>query len=319
MKKAKKKFNIFNILLILVFVVLLLYSLSFILLIAWGFLTSLKSVIDFTDLGNVLGLPDPNLSKNELKFSNYLLVLNSFKFNVADKSYYSSIFGLVSKPKVETNFLLLIWNSAAYAVGGSLIHTMTTATVAFICAKYRFKYTEVIYTTALIVMMIPIVGAYPSELKLLQDLGLYNSYLGMWLQKMTFTGLYFFVFYAFFRGIPDSFIEAAEVDGASQFTIYLTIIMPLAIKILSTVMLLSFIDYWNNYQVALLYHPSYPTLAYGVFSMSTQTLNPNVQKGAWDTPQKVAACMMLALPLIALFVIFRNKILGDVSMGGLKE
>ena len=319
MKKAKKKFNIFNILLILVFVVLLLYSLSFILLIAWGFLTSLKSVIDFTDLGNVLGLPDSNLSKNELKFSNYLLVLNSFKFNVADKSYYSSIFGLVSKPKVETNFLLLIWNSAAYAVGGSLIHTMTTATVAFICAKYRFKYTEVIYTTALIVMMIPIVGAYPSELKLLQDLGLYNSYLGMWLQKMTFTGLYFFVFYAFFRGIPDSFIEAAEVDGASQFTIYLTIIMPLAIKILSTVMLLSFIDYWNNYQVALLYHPSYPTLAYGVFSMSTQTLNPNVQKGAWDTPQKVAACMMLALPLITLFIIFRNKILGDVSMGGLKE
>lgn len=319
MKKAKKKFNIFNILLVLVFVVLLLYSLSFILLIAWGFLTSLKSVIDFTDLGNVLGLPDPNLSKNELKFSNYSLVLNSFKFNVADKSYYSTIFGLVSKPKVETNFLLLIWNSAAYAVGGSLIHTLTTATVAFICAKYRFKYTEVIYTTALIVMMIPIVGAYPSELKLLQDLGLYNSYLGMWLQKMTFTGLYFFVFYAFFRGIPDSFIEAAEVDGASQFTIYLTIIMPLAIKILSTVMLLSFIDYWNNYQVALLYHPSYPTLAYGVFSMSTQTLNPNVQKGAWDTPQKVAACMMLALPLITLFIIFRNKILGDVSMGGLKE
>lgn len=319
MKKAKKKFSIFNILLILVFAVLLLYSLSFILLISWGFLTSLKSVIDFTDLGNVLGLPDPSLSKNELKFSNYSLVLNSFKFNVADKSYYSSIFGLVSKPKVETNFLLLIWNSAAYAVGGSLIHTMTTATVAFICAKYRFKYTEVIYTTALIVMMIPIVGAYPSELKLLQDLGLYNSYLGMWLQKMTFTGLYFFVFYAFFRGIPDSFIEAAEVDGASQFTIYLTIIMPLAIKILSTVMLLSFIDYWNNYQVALLYHPSYPTLAYGVFSMSTQTLNPNVQKGAWDTPQKVAACMMLALPLITLFIIFRNKILGDVSMGGLKE
>ncbi len=319
MKKTKKKFSIFNVLLILVFVVLLLYSLSFILLISWGFLTSLKSVIDFTDLGNVLGLPDPNLSKNELKFSNYSLVLNSFKFPVGDKSFYSSIFGLISKPKFETNFLHLIWNSAAYAVGGSLIHTMTTATVAFICAKYRFKYTEVIYTTALIVMMIPIVGAYPSELKLLQDLGLYNSYLGMWLQKMTFTGLYFFVFYAFFRGIPDSYIEAAEVDGAPQFTIYLTIIMPLAIKILSTVMLLSFIDYWNNYQVALLYHPSYPTLAYGVFSMSTQTLNSNVEKGAWDTPQKVAACMMLALPLITLFIIFRNKILGDVSMGGLKE
>ena len=319
MKKQTKKFSIFNLLLIAVFVVLLIYSLSFIVLLAWGFMTSLKSVIDFTDLGNVLGLPDSTLSKNEIRFSNYLLVFDSFRFDVADKSYYSSIFGMVSKPKVETNFLYLIWNSAAYAVVGSLVHTMTTATVAFICAKYRFKYTEVIYTTALIVMMIPIVGAYPSELKLLQDLGLYNSYLGMWLQKMTFTGLYFFVFYAFFRGLPDSYIEAAEVDGASQFTIYLTIIIPLAIKILSTVMLLSFIDYWNNYQVALLYHPSYPTRAYGVFSMSTQSLNSNVEKGAWDTPQKVAACMILALPLITLFVIFRNKILGDVSMGGLKE
>ena len=319
MKNKQKKFSIFNLLLIVVFAILLLYSLTFILLISWGFLTSLKSVIDFTDLGNVLGLPDINFSKNEIRFSNYLLVFDSFRFDVADKSYYSSIFGLVPKPKVETNFLYLIWNSAAYAVIGSLIHTMTTATVAFICAKYRFKYTEVIYTTALIVMMIPIVGAYPSELKLLQDLGLYNSYFGMWMQKMTFTGLYFFVFYAFFKGIPDSFIEAAEVDGAPQFTIYLTIIIPLAIKIISTVMLLTFIDYWNNYQVALLYHPSYPTLAYGVFSMSTQSLNVNVQKGAWDTPQKVAACMILALPLITLFIIFRNKILGDVSMGGLKE
>ena len=208
----------------------------------------------------------------------------------------------------------------AYAVMGCIIHTMTTATVAFICAKYRFKYTEVIYTTALIVMMVPIVGAYPSELKLLQDLGLFNSYLGMWIQKMTFTGLYFFVFYAFFKGVPDSYIEAAEVDGAPQFTIYLTIILPLAIKIISTVMLLTFIDYWNNYQVALLYHPSYPTLAYGVFSMSTLTVSPYPEmKGAWGTPQKVAACMMLAFPLIALFIIFRNKILGDVSMGGLKE
>ena len=318
--KQKAKFSIFTLLLIVVFVILFVYALSFILLLSWGFMTSLKSIIDFTDLGNIVGLPDQKWSADQLRFSNYSLVISSFEFPVPDKSYYSSVFGYVEKPKVYTNFLILIWNSIAYSVFGCVLHSFAAATVAFICAKYKFKYCEIIYNTALIIMIIPIVGAYPSELKMMQDLGLYNSYFGMWFQKINFTGIYFFVFYAFFRGLPDSYIEAAEIDGASQLSTYVTIVIPLAIKVISTVMLLSFIDYWNNYQNALLYFPSMPTLAYGVFSMSTQTMNANPNmKGAWGTPQKAAACMTLALPLIVLFIIFRNKILGDVSLGGLKE
>ena len=319
--KQKTKFSIFTVLLIIVFVILFVYALSFILLLSWGFMTSLKSIIDFTDLGNVMGLPDERFSAEQLKFANYTLVINSFEFPIPDKSYYSALFGLISKPKIpNTNFLMLVWNSVAYAIFGCVLHSFTAATVAFICAKYKFKYCEVIYTTALIIMIIPIVGAYPSELKMMQDLGLYNSYFGMWFQKINFTGIYFFVFYAFFRGLPDSYIEAAEIDGASQLSTYITIVIPLAIKVISTVMLLSFIDYWNNYQNSLLYFPSMPTLAYGVFQMSTQTTNHNPNmKGAWGTPQKVAGCMTLALPLIVLFIVFRNKILGDVSLGGLKE
>ena len=318
MKKDKKKTK-FNIILLIVFIILFCYSISLVAMLAWGFVTSLKSRLDFETMGNVLGWPDNKLSADAMRLSNYLLVFKSFQYTLPANDY-TSIFGTVEKADVQVNFGLLVFNSLAYAGVGSLIQVFTVTTVAYICSKYKYKFTELMYVVALIVMIIPIVGAYPSEIKVLQDLGLYNTYIGMWVQKMNYTGIYFFVLYAFFKGMPDSYIEAAEIDGASQFSTYIRIVLPLAAKVISTVLLITFIDYWNNYQVALLYFPSIPTLAFGVFNIQDQVWNQNTElNGAWGVPQKIAACMTLAIPLIVLFVALRNKILGDVSLGGLKE
>ena len=207
-----------------------------------------------------------------------------------------------------------------YAVVGAVIYVFTTMTVSYVCAKYKFGFCELIYKTVIIVMIIPIVGNYPSSIALMKNLGLFNSYLGMFVQKISFAGMYFLVFYAFYQGVPDSFIEAAEIDGASQLSIYIKIILPLSTKIMGTVWLLMFIDYWNNYTVALIYFPSIPMLSTAIYQVANQSFNPNPElKGAWGTPQKISACMVMAIPLIVIFIIFRNKILGDISLGGLKE
>ena len=82
----------------------------------------------------------------------------------------------------------------------------------------------------------------------------------------------------------------------------------------NTIMLIKFIEFWNDYQTPVLFMPTHPTLAYGVFTMSHST----DQKLSND-PARLASCMILAIPLLILFIAFRNKILGNVSMGGVKE
>ena len=83
-------------------------------------------------------------------------------------------------------------------------------------------------------------------------------------------------------------------------------------------MLLSFITLWNDYQTPLLYYPNKPTLAYAVYSMAN-TGGASATIATTGLPQKVAGCMILAIPLVALFIGCRNIILGNLSMGGLKE
>ena len=80
----------------------------------------------------------------------------------------------------------------------------------------------------------------------------------------------------------------------------------------ATVFLIKFIEFWNDYSTPLLYLPTHPTLAYGVQDMST---NGDINK----VLERIASCMVLALPITILFIVFRNKIMGNVTMGGVKE
>ena len=124
--------------------------------------------------------------------------------------------------------------------------------------------------------------------------------------------MYFFVFTAFYQSVPDSFSEAAEIDGASQFHILTKIILPLSVKTLSTVFLIQFIHFWNDYQTANLYMPTKPTLAYLVWKMTTiSDLN--------EATLRISTTMMLALPILVAFIFLKDKLMGNVSMGGLKQ
>lgn len=321
-KNLLSKIKNINPIMTVLFAVLIVYAVSIVFVLAWGFLTSLKSVEDFSDMGNVLGLPNAKWSSKQILFRNYSLVLKSFTTVIQDNSYISSIFGKISFPRIVVTFWDLLFNTLMYAVVGSVIHAFTTMTVAYICAKYKYTYTKLIYYVCLIIMMIPIVGAYPSEIKLLSDLGLYNTYLGMWFQKLNFTGIYFFVFYGFFSNLSNTYTEAAEIDGASQINVYIRIIIPLAIKIIGTVILITFIQYYNNYQAPLLYFPSKPTISYGVFAMSLQTFNANPGQKTSEiqsAPVRIAGCMILALPILVIFLALKDVLMGNITIGGIKE
>ena len=314
-QKSKRTWNIFA---IIFFSLLALYSLSILTLLFWGLLTSLKSITDFKTFGNVIGLPDSKWSKDEMLFKNYLLIFQRFVIKTYDKSYYSAIFGKINILERKVGFVELVFNTIIYAVLCASVQSFATFLGAYLCAKYKYWFSNFFYSLLLVIMIIPIVGTGPATLVLLRDTGLYSTYLAMIILHFNCTGMYFFVYYAYVQGISDSYVEAAEIDGASQTRIFFTIIIPLASKILLTVILLSFIGLWNDYQTPLLYYPNKPTLAYAVYSMANSS-GGSATISTTGLPQKVAGCMILAIPLIVLFITCKDLVLGNLSMGGLKE
>ncbi|MBQ8657879.1 MAG: carbohydrate ABC transporter permease [Clostridia bacterium] len=317
----KSKISIFK---IIIATVLILYALSIAFVIGWGFLTSLKCTMDFSDKRNYFGLPNltdwPTLTtkevaKDALLFGNYAYIWKNFTYTVEANSYYSKS-GVIEVGAYDTNIISLLFNSFIFAGVGCFLQALCQMTMGYMCAKYKFKMSSIIYTTIVVMMSLPIVGSQPAEIALLKDLGLYNSYLCMIIHKFCFGGIHFLLFYAFFSNMSNGYTEAAEIDGASQLRIYLHIIIPLSMKMVGTIFLLLFINAWNDYQTPLVYYPSFPTFAYGVFRMSTVTGGTVNTQG---TPQRFAGCMILALPALVIFVCFKNILMGSLTTGGLKE
>ena len=300
----------------IVFTVLIIYSISMIFMLCWGFLTSLKSTIDFTDFKNHFGLPDPEYSSKEILFANYKYIWQNFQLNVNGYSYYSW-FGENTVGTYRANFLTMLINTLYYAVLLTFVQALVCLTMGYMTAKYKNKVSAVILGTVYALMALPIVGSQPAEISLLMDLGVYNTYAGMFIHKFNYGGIYFLVFNAFFTAMSDTYIEAAEIDGASQFRVYTNIIIPLAAKMLGMVYLIYFITAWNDYNTILVYYPSFPVLSYGVWRMAQSNMGGD--SNTQGVPQKFAGTMVLAIPILLVFFSFRNLIMGNVSTGGVKE
>lgn len=315
-RKQKKEINAVFIILLVVF---LAYTFIILFSLGWGFLTSLKSADDFEINRNILAFPslktddvDPFNSRNAFfQLENYVKIISNFKVVQKQPFYRGEV--LVTHSCEATIGDMLV-NTLLYVGGGALIYAFMPAFTAYLCSKYDYKFSSVVFAVYTFMMCMPIVGAYPTELTFLRNAGLYDTIWGNYLQKMTGSGMYFFVYHAYFKGVSNTYREAAEIDGANEFTIMFRIYFPLAIKIMSTVFLIQFVALWNDYQTPLLYLPTHPTLAYGVFYLSYFQLHE-----WYHTTIKMAGCIMLVIPILIIFIIFKNKLMGDVSLGGIKE
>lgn len=318
MKKKEKNPLNKNPIIIVIMIILALYALSLLIVLGWGLMSSFKSRIDFRQ--SSLGFPNLEYSQEQVfRFSNYKDVFTILSGLTFSKGFYS-LSGYV-RHETTGSYFIYIWNTVLYTGVGCVILAFVPAIGAYMCAKYKFKFSKIQYSVYLLFMMIPIVGAYPAELTFLRNLGLYDSFFGNWIQKFHFSGMYFFVYYAFYEGLSDAYSEAAEIDGASQFSILLNIVIPLSMKMIGSVMLIQFINLWNDYQTPLLYLPTKPTLAYAVYLfMSGQGDGvlgfPNNLKTNY--PLQTAACMVLAIPVLIVYCAFNQKLMGNISMGGIK-
>ena len=133
------------------------------------------------------------------------------------------------------------------------------------------------------------------------------------IMKGGFLGSNFLIFYATFKGISWEYAEAAFIDGASHVRVLFTIMIPLAMTSIAAIFLLGFIGNWNNWNVHVIYLPNYPMISYALYYFQNNTIN-----AISNTPCKLAACMIVLAPILVLFLLFRKKLMGNLTIGGLK-
>lgn len=288
--KKQKKISVFSAVIVAVLVV---YCLILISLLIWSFISSFKMPTDFNR--DPFGLPTKWVTRN------YDEAWTKFSLEISTASGNDFVY----MPK-------MFFYGFLYAIGCSTAATLVPCIVGYLCAKYNYKFSKVIYFVVIVVMILPIVGNLPAEIKMARDLGLYDQIWGMWIMKANFLGMYFIVFYNFFKNLPNAYSEAARIDGAGNFRIMFRIILPLAMPLFFTVMLLTFITYWNDYQTPMIYLHTYPTIAYGMYYIGLNEMS------TYTIPVKIASAFLILIPVLILFLIFHKKLLGNLTMGGIK-
>lgn len=296
MRKNKiKKHVLRQIFPLIFFILLLIYAVSLLVPFLWTLMSSLKSRLDFRM--DPFGLP------TSIEWENYVKAFNGLYIQVTDGAGVRNVF-----------MLEMFGYTLAYAVGATILSTLSHMVVAYICAKYtRFKITKVLYSIVIITMILPIVGSLPSEMQVVKALGLYNNILGAWIMKASFLGMHFLMFYATFKGISWEYAEAAFMDGASHARVMFQIMFPLAKTTIAGLMLLSFIGFWNDYNMSMIYMPDIPTIAYGLFRFQFST----GQETSSITIQ-LAGCTIVMFPIFVLFLCFRKQLIGNIAIGGIK-
>ncbi len=291
--KTKKHFSwMFSIL----FLVLTLYSVFLLFLVGWGLLTSFRDNLSFIE--------KPFSFSGGLHFDRYIVAWDYFLVTVQKQG------GGYRDVYLEEMLL----NSFLYAFGCAFINTFVMCAVAYVATKFPFKPCKWLSTIVIITISLPIVGNLPAEINMAKTLNIYGTMVGMYIMRASFLGSYFLIFGAVFKGVPQDFTDAGYIDGAGEFSIFFKLMLPMVKDTFMTILLLGFIGYWNDYSIPLIYLPDMPPLALGLYRFNQSTDN-----AISDVPTKLAGCFLVLIPILLIFIIFQNKLMGNLSMGGLKE
>ena len=197
------------------------------------------------------------------------------------------------------------------ATTGIMLVVITLAAYAF--AKLRFKGKNLVFTLFLSLMMIPNELVVITNFVTVTNLNLRNTFLGLILPSVT-SVFYIYLLKENFAQVPDTLYYAAKVDGTSDLKYLTKVMIPICRPTMVTIVILKVIECWNSYVWPRLItdNPAYYLVSNGI-----QEIREN-GFGRENIPAMMAAVVVISLPLIVLFLIFRKKVMVGVSRGGTK-
>lgn len=203
-------------------------------------------------------------------------------------------------------------NTAFVTIIPTIVTVMTAAMAGFGFAKYKFKGAKVMFWMIIATMMIP----YPVTIVPLYvmafNVGLVNTYAGLIVVGLC-SAFGIFLMRQFILTIPDALLDAARIDGCSEFRIFFNIILPLTKPAVATLTLFTFINHWNSY--------IWPLMIINSDKLRTLSIAIPMFNGQYEQyPNLIyAASLMSLLPVIGLFIFSQRYFVEGITLSGMKE
>jgi multiple sugar transport system permease protein len=212
----------------------------------------------------------------------------------------------------QLNFPQFFFNSAVIALAITVGTLVFCPMLGYALAKLRWHGKRVVMALVLATLMVPAGITLIPNFILMSNLGLVNSYPGLILPFLA--GPFgVFLMRQFMLGIPDELLEAARMDGASEFKIFWSVVMPIATPVLATLGILTFLGSWNSfiYPLVMATEPRMYTLPVALATFATGQYQA-------DHGMLMAGSVILVVPVLIVFILFQRWITEGIATTGLK-
>lgn len=204
-------------------------------------------------------------------------------------------------------------NTVIFTLATTALMLFVTVLAAFAFSRLSFKGKDLAFTLFLSLMMIPSELVVITNYVTMTNLDLRNTFAGLILPSVA-SVFYIYLLKENFSQIPDELYFAAKVDGTSDFKYLWKVMIPICRPTIVTITILKVIECWNSYVWPRLVTDEQ---AYFLVSNGIQEIREN-GFGRDNIPAMMAAVVVISVPLIVLFLIFRRKIMEGVARGGMK-
>lgn len=202
----------------------------------------------------------------------------------------------ISEIQKKYNYLRVLMNSAIITVIGTVLSTFITTLAGYVMAKYRFKGSRLIFNLVMISRMVPGFAVLIPTFYILSKVGLTNTFTGVIVPTLA-SSTSVFIMRQYAQKFPTELMEAARIDGASEWTIFSRIAIPVLMPSIITTALLTFMGYWNSYLMPLV-----------ILSDSSKYTVPlviqNMTQNSYDPLNYGALMALLATSVIPVVLIY---------------
>ena len=218
---------------------------------------------------------------------------------------YTQLFG-------RLDFATYFTNSVVVAVFVTLGNIAFSSMVGYALAKLQFAGKKLLFTLVLGTLMVPGVVTFVPLFVLTSNLGLVNSYPGLILPFLI-TPLGVFLMRQFIMSLPDDIIEAARIDGASEWKIFLRVIMPLCGPAVATLTILTFLASWNNFLWPLVVATSEAK-----YTLPVALALYSVGQNAAQYGLMMAGAVVVVIPVLLVFIVLQRYFVQGIALTGIK-
>ncbi|MDR0718305.1 MAG: carbohydrate ABC transporter permease [Treponema sp.] len=212
----------------------------------------------------------------------------------------------------RTPFFSWFKNSVITTVSVTSIVLFSSSIAGFVFAKFKFPGRTLLFWVILASMMVPFQTIMIPNFLIVNHIGLYNTLFALIVPNMV-SGFGIFLCRQFCEGIPDSLWEAALIDGASNLSIYLNIIVPLLRPCLAALAIFSFLGTWNEYLQPLIMLENVKNMTLPI-ALAYFTNGPHIM----DISACLAAAALIMIPVTVVFLLFQKHFIKGAAISGMK-